>query len=87
MLDEQNISDTEVQGDQQSQDQQQPPKKGKPKFDPNKPFTEVLSSKPAFDPNKPFEEVKKKRQGSGFYKYFTKYSIGFRSPITISRRK
>lgn len=60
MLDEQNISDTEVQGDQQSQDQQQPPKKGKPKFDPNKPFTEVLSSKPAFDPNKPFEEVKKK---------------------------
>jgi len=41
----------------------QPPVKGKPKFNPNKPFVEVKEPKPKFDPNKPFEqvdEVKKK---------------------------
>ena len=32
----------------------------KPKFDPNKPFTENEGQKPKFDPNADFEEVKKK---------------------------
>lgn len=37
--------------------EQQPPVKGKPKFDPNKPFVEVKQKKPSFDPNKPFEQI------------------------------